>query len=392
MPPTSKRTALRRRRSGYSVGELMLALTITILVFGAAVPFFTFQLRGLSADLGRTDAQMTARFAQNTVDRELRNIGIAVSPMVPALGITRPQPKIVQADRFAVTFNTDLVANDTSDVQAVYVDPNVPTSLTVALDVSTQVKLPLSSKYYPDLTYRYSDGSRSFSETVSYWASVDSTSGKSDEYVLFRRVNDGPVGVVARGIQIPAGQSLFSYNRVDSAARIVPVSNAKLPVFWDAANSWADSIRTVTVNLVGIFHGRNIHNDTLTMRRTVNSQTSLANIGLMQLRSCGDLPLNPGVPTLTMVTVGGVNNHVVVSWTASPDEAAGEKDVERYALFRRIVGNQFVDPVAVVGKGGATYTWDDFDLQPGVQMEYGVAAQDCSPANSSIRVSSPILH
>ncbi len=392
MQPRSFPRSRPRRRSGYSLAELLLAMTITVLVFGTAVPFFTYQLRSLSADLGRTDAQMTARYAQNSIDRELRNIGIAVTPMVTILGIPRPQPKIVQADRFAVTFNTDLVANDTSDIQAVYVDPNVDTLLTVAMEASAKVTLPRVSKQYPDFTYRHPDGSRSFAETVMYWASVDSTSGKSDEYVLFRRVNLGPITVVARGVQIPAGQSLFSYSRVDSAARVVPVANGDLPIYWDAVGSRADSIRTVTINLIGIFHGRNMHNDTLSMKRLVNSQTALANIGLAQAKSCGDIPLNPGVPTLVMKTVAGVNDHVTVTWTASNDEASGEVDVERYAIFRRKVGTTFVDPISVVGKGGATYTWDDFDLQPGSQYEYGVAAQDCSPANSTIRVSAQITH
>jgi hypothetical protein len=79
-------------------------------------------------------------------------------------------------------------------------------------------------------------------------------------------------------------------------------------------------------------------------------------------------------------------------WTWSNDEWSGERDVERYAIFRRVVGTAFIDPIAVVGKGGSPYTWDDFDLITGVQFEYGVAAQDCSPANSSIRVSPAILH
>lgn len=392
MRTLQRRQRIGASRAGYSLAELLLALTITILVFGSAVPFFTYQLRALSANLGRTDAQMTARYAQNTIDRELRNIGIAVTPMVPALGITRPQPKIIQADRFAVTFNTDLVAHDTSDIQAVYVDPNVDTTLTIALDVSTPISLPISAKSYPDFLYRNADGSRSFAETVSYWASVDSTTGKSDEYVLFRRVNDGPITVVAQGIQIPSGQSLFNYTRVDSAARIVSVATGALPVYWDQANSWADSIRTVTVNVKGIFHGRDLQNDTLTITRTVNSQTSLANIGLWQLRSCGDLPLNPGTPTVTMVQVGGVNDHVTVSWTWSNDEWSGEKDVERYVIFRRPVGGSFTDPSAVIGKGGSPYSWDDFDLQGGTSFEYGVAAQDCSPANSTILISAPIAH
>ncbi|MFN8571870.1 MAG: hypothetical protein U0132_07420 [Gemmatimonadaceae bacterium] len=382
----------RRRRAGYSLAELLLALTITIMVFGAAVPFFTYQLRNLTANLGRTEAQMTARYAQNTIDRELRNIGIGVTPMVSALGITRPQPKIVYANRFAVTFNTDLVANDTSDVTAVYVDPNVDTLLTVALETSTPVTLPLVSKSYPDFTYRNTDGSRSLAETVSYWASVDSTSGKTDEYVLFRRVNAGPVAVVASGIQVPAGQSLFSYTRIDSSAKIVNVATSSLPVYWDQVNSWSDSVRTVTINLTGIFHGRNMHNDTTSMKRVVNSQTSLANIGLNQLKSCGDVPLNPGNPTAAMVFVSGNKDHVSVTFARSNDEVSGEKDVERYAIFRRVVGQPFIDPVAVIGKGSATYTYDDFDLELGTTFEYGVAAQDCSPANSAIRTSNQITH
>ncbi|MFN8583397.1 MAG: hypothetical protein U0163_20780 [Gemmatimonadaceae bacterium] len=372
-------TQARRRRAGYSLAEMLLALTITILVFGTAVPFFAFQLRNLTANLGRTEAQMTARYAQNTIDRELRNIGIGVSPMVTSLGITRPQPKVVYAGRFAVTFNTDLVANDTSDVTAVYVDPNVDTLLTVAMETSTPITLPLSAKAYPDFTYRNTDGSRSMAETVSYWASVDSTSGKPDEYVLFRRVNAGTVAVVATGIQVPTGQSLFSYTRIDSSAKIVNVANGSLPVYWDQANSWSDSIRTVTINLTGIFHGRNMHNDTTTMKRVVNSQTALANIGLNQLKSCGDIPLNPGTPSATMVFVSGNKDHVAVTFTRSNDEASGEKDVERYAIFRRVVGQPFIDPIAVIGKGSPTYTYDDFDLEIGTTFEYGVARRAARP-------------
>jgi hypothetical protein len=385
-------SGLVRARRGYSLAELLLALTITILVFGAAVPFFSYQMRSLAANLGRTDAQMTGRYAQNTVDRELRNIGIAVAPMQPSLGIPRSQPKIIQADRFAVTFNTDLVTTDTVDIQAVYLDPNVDSLLTVALDVSTPISLPRSGVAYPDYTYRYADGTRGYAETISYWASVDSTASASDEYVLFRRVNNGPVTVVARGIQIPAGQSLFNYTRVDSAARIVSVPIGSLPVYWNQVGSWADSIRTVRLEMNGIFHGYDMRNKSMTLKRRISSQTLMANIGLAQVTACGDIPLNPGTPTVQMIQVGGVNDHVEISWTASNDEASGEKDVERYVIYRRRVGQPFVDPMAVVGKGGANYSFDDFDLQTGLSFEYGVAAQDCSPANSAIRVSGSVLH
>ena len=100
-------------RAGFTLGELLLSITITIAVFSAAVPFFTLQMRQLQQNLGRSDAQMTGRFAQNTIDRELRNIGIGTTDMNPGAGIPRHQPKIVQAGAFAVTFNTDLIAADT---------------------------------------------------------------------------------------------------------------------------------------------------------------------------------------------------------------------------------------------------------------------------------------
>nr|MBP9107185.1 hypothetical protein [Gemmatimonadaceae bacterium] len=93
----TSRPARSPDRRGYSLGELLLSLTITIGIFAAAVPFFTMQMRQLQQDVGRSDAQQTARYAQNMVDRELRNIGIGVQPMDNALGIPRNQPKIVQA-------------------------------------------------------------------------------------------------------------------------------------------------------------------------------------------------------------------------------------------------------------------------------------------------------
>ena len=381
-----------RGRRGYTLAELILTITLTVGIFAAAVPFFTMQLRQLQQDVGRTDAQQTARYAQNTVDRELRNIGIGVQPMDNAQGIPRNQPKIVQAAGMAVTFNTDLIANDTNDVQAVYYDPNVPNALTIAMSTSSPVTLPLSGTSYPDFTYRKSDLSMSLAETVSYWASVDSTSGVSNEYIVWRRVNDGPITVVARGIRIVAGQSLFQYTRVDSAGRIVTIPAAQLPILWNTLGSRADSIRTVTLTVNGVFRGYNLQNRATTFVRTVNSQTSLANMGLSQRNSCGDVPLNPGAPIGAIVSISGVSR-IQLAWTASADEASGEQDVERYAVFRRIVGDAWGEPVDQVGGSRSpSYMWEDFDLQVGVSFEYGIVAQDCSPANSTMRTSAAITH
>jgi type II secretory pathway pseudopilin PulG len=382
-----------RPRPGFTLAELLLSLTITITIFASAVPFFTLQMRQLQQNLARADAQQTARFAQTTVDRELRNIGIAVTGMQSSQGIPRPQPKIVQADGFAVTFNTNLVANDTLDMNAVYYDPNVPAGLTTALASKNAITLPLSVKAYPDYVYRDENGLLSTAETVSYWASKDSTATATDEYVMFRRVNDGPVSVVARGLRVPAGQALFKYRRLFSTGIIDSVPQSALPILWDATNSVADSLRTVTLSVRGVFHGFDLRNRATSVERYVSAQTNLANIGLAQRSACGDTPLNPGSPTATLVlTPGGATDRVRLTFGSSADEAAGEKDVERYAVFRRAVGFPWDEPIAVVGKAGGPYLWEDFDIQAGTQFQYGVAAQDCSPANSSIMSSAAVTH
>ncbi|MGQ0649489.1 MAG: PilW family protein [Gemmatimonadaceae bacterium] len=384
-----------RPRSGFTLGELLLSITLTIAVFSAAVPFFTLQMRQLQQNLGRSDAQQTARFAQNTVDRELRNIGIATTPMQTALGIPRNQPRIVQAGAFAVTFNTNLVANDTVDMNAVYYDPNVPINLTTALSTVNVITLPQTSRLYPDYVYRDATGMLSSAETVSYWASVDSTSGYTDEYVMFRRVNDGPISVVARGLRIPSGQALFKYRRVFGTGIVDSIPTGSLPILWDAASQIADSIRTVSLSVRGVFRGYDLRNQAKTYERYVSTQTNLANIGLSQRNACGDVPLNPGTPVATRVPnviAPLITDKVQVVFTKSNDETTGEKDVERYAVFRRVVGALWDEPIAVVGKSGGPYMWEDFDIQAGVNFEYGVAAQDCSPANSTIRTSVAVVH
>ena len=141
-----------RARPGFTLPELLLGLTLTVLVFASAVPFFKVQTRAVTADMGRADALLTARYAQNTLDRELRNIGIGIEGMSTALGIPRAQPKIVQAADFAVTFNSNLVTTDTGDVAAVHYDPNVTAALTDAITTSGPITLPFSSVPYPDYT------------------------------------------------------------------------------------------------------------------------------------------------------------------------------------------------------------------------------------------------
>src|SRR5262249_41936690 len=152
---------------------------------------------------GRQDALQNARYAQNAIDRDLRIAGI---------GVVNNQPLIVQADKFAITFNADLTTSDSSDPASIYYDPTVDSTATISMNNAAKVQLPLSAKWYPASNY-FNGSIPSRAETISYWVSLDSTSGRGDQYVLFRRVNAAAARVVAKGIIIPAGVSFFTYMR-----------------------------------------------------------------------------------------------------------------------------------------------------------------------------------
>ncbi len=380
----SQRSSTHARR-GFTLPEMLLGLTLTVLVFASAVPFFKVQTRAVTADMGRADALLTARYAQNTLDRELRNIGIGIEGMSTPLGIPRPQPKIVQAAAFAVTFNSNLVTTDTGDVAAVHYDPNVAVSLTDALPTSSVITLPLSAIAYPDYTYRKTNGALSGAETVSMWASADSSTTIANDLVLFRRVNNGPIVVVTRGIELPAGQPLFQYTRVDTLGAQIALLPAQLPMYW--TDPVSDSIRTVQITVRSVFHDWNLAGDTTSYKRSVQSKTRMMNMGLVGRRTCGDVPLDPGGVTAVFSNV--VTRKVTISWTPSIDENTGEKDVERYVVYRDTLLVGYTDPMALVGKG--TIQFEDFALPaPGTSVRYGVAAQDCSPTEGSI-VSAPLV-
>lgn len=233
----------------------------------------------------------------------------------------------------------------------------------------------------------------SLAETVSYWVQTDSSAPSgSNLYVLWRRVNDGPASVVATEILIPSGQPFFKYQRVMANGVIDSIPTSSLPVYWDQTASIADSIRAIAISVSGVFNGHDLQHKAKSFVRTVNSQTAPANIGLSQRGSCGDVPLSPGAPVVALVNVGGVNRYQM-TWTASADEASGEQDVERYVVFRHVVGQPWGEPLDQIGKSNSpSYMWEDFDINPGVTYEYGVSAQDCSPANSSMRTSAAITH
>jgi Fibronectin type III domain. len=98
----------------------------------------------------------------------------------------------------------------------------------------------------------------------------------------------------------------------------------------------------------------------------------------------------------SVVTTGTGNplpRTVTVSWNRSSDDGGGERDIERYAIFRRGVGAaQIGDPISSIPAqvGAYSYSFVDTNVAPGASYVYGVAAQDCTPSVSDISLSNPI--
>ena len=368
-----------RARRGVTLIEMVIALTLFVAVFGLAVPFFKLQARSLSASAGRLDAQQNARFSQNTVDRDLRLAGP---------GVLSNQLMIVQADQFALTFNADIVSRDQNDLNAAYYDPDVDSMSTASMITSQQITLPHSAVVYPQMNYLQS-GVPGPAETISYWVSVDSTVSAGNQYVLFRRVNDEGPKVVASGIIWNSGDPpIFTYYKPDSTGNLVAIPTASLPLYHNAAAhgsaadtgkfAWVDSIRMVSLRVAGTYDDPQKG----VVTRVVQTSTQLLNAGMLKSTVCGTAPIAP--TSFTAVYDTATPAKVILTWNESLDQDAGEKDIERYLIYRRAVGDvNWQDVVTSVAASSATYTYDDID-PPSGSWEYGVVAQDCSPSNSPI--------
>ena len=67
-----------RKRIGFSMLEMLIAVGLMLIVFSLAIPFFIAQAHSIDDTAGRQDAQQTARFAISAIDRDLRVAGAGV--------------------------------------------------------------------------------------------------------------------------------------------------------------------------------------------------------------------------------------------------------------------------------------------------------------------------
>lgn len=204
--------------------------------------------------------------------------------------------------------------------------------------------------------------------------------------------------MLSKGIIIPSGQPFFRYYAPDSTGALVEIAAASLPVIHTAAihgsgadtgsSAMTDQIRSIRIQVSGLYRDPRKGD----IVRTVQSSTNLLNAGMLKHSDCGTPPVAVTGLTATKMPAGGPYTKVTLVWPSSLDQDSGEKDVERYMVFKRQVGlTDWGQPITTRAAGGATITVDDTQLLTG-SWQYAVVAQDCSPTNSSATVSNTITN
>ncbi len=374
------------RRHGVTTIELLVAITVTLIIVAIVAPLYRAQTSSVTRTAGRTDATRSATFAVDAIEQDMRNAGV---------GVFDGQPLLVRGSVDAVSFNANMVTARTNDLVAVFYDPDADQTALGALQPTTSVTLPNSSVVYPTAAYS------SNAETISYYTRADTGASPiagASRVVLYRKVNRQSEEVIARNLLQTASVPMFRYYRRSLSGVLIEITGTALPLYHAAARHASapdtgataaiDSVAVVRLSVISMYRdprGRAIVD-------TVQRNIRIANQGLLQRAQCGEIPLTPGAPTLSVITLAGLPA-VRLAWAASTDELSGERDVEMYAVYRRLSGSiDWGEPLAnVPGAGVASLQYIDNTVATGVQYDFAISALDCTPAPSALTAASTIL-
>ena len=365
----------RRARAGFSLVEMIFAVSITVLVFSIAIPFFRAQTRAMDAGAGKLDAFQSARYAVSRIEADLRAAGGDVG-----------QPVIVQAAPFAIAFNANRQGRTTAtDPNASYWDASLDTLTTQSWMVARATTLRTSSKTYPTAAYSTPNGTTSMAETIQYFLLPDTAGGTTNQYVPYRRINDRDSTLVTRHLYVASDSSFFfRYYQTSAAGVTTAVANASLPMYWDASPTYADSITAVQIRATGVFYDTQARAN---VYRPLYATVTLRNAFRLLPARCGAVPARPDSMGVTVESApAGAKRGVRLDWSAVAGDSTSPRDVRQYVLYRRLDGaTTWTTLDSKPARGAGTYRYVDYAL-PTVagEYEYGVAARDCA-GQSSVR-------
>lgn len=385
-------TSRRRGLRGFTLVELMIALVVFGVVMGAALRFLRSQGTLVTLANDRMSIVQNLEFGFSTMEQRLRAAGADVPDQQPAL---------IYAGRNLVAVNADYTTNVANDPFAVYYDPDAPVATVAAVDKSRKFSFPGTAFAYPDTSY-LSGGFNSAAETIIFFVTPDSTTPRTDDYLLLEKVNDQPAELVTRNIIGTPTTVFFQYYRVTQRAGgtttldSIPTASLPLihtvPIHLAAADTGAasiiDSVRAIRISLT-VTNGQTGADE---RRRTLTRVVNLPNAGLASKQTCGATPIL-GTPLAAGAIVQADGTPAVqLTWAPAVDETGGEKDVVRYVLWRRVGGaTDWGTPYVAIPAGSPAYAYVDAAVTSGQTYQYQLAAQDCTPSLSTSPATSGVV-
>ena len=372
---------------GFTLMELMIALVTLSIVLTGALRLFRAVNTAVSGTADRMDALQQLRFGLSQIDLLLRNAGA---------GTVNSQPTLIYIDKNIVAFNADWISLFPGSPTAVNYNPDADPNSSNAVTVAQRFTIPTTSVQYPDSTY-HTAGGQSPAETIIYYFELDTSTTRTDDYHLMRQVNNSAPQEVAKNILAYPGHNFFEWLRTDSAGNLQQVNAASLP--WRHSNpmhgslsdtgavAQIDSIRAVRLYA----YSTNGKTGSQEIRRSLVTTVRIPNAGLTVARTCGDVPIFGQTVTATSTGGSPLTPNVHLTWNRATDESGGEKDVEKYLIYRHLASGIFDDALAEVPAGQTSYTYDDKSVLWDSTYVYGVTALDCTPQESARSVSAAVL-
>ena len=372
-------------RAGFTLVEVLVAMTIFGALIALTLGVLDQQVRAFYNGSAQMDATQHLRFTMSVLEKDLPTTGS---------GVPITQPFLVYADTHVVAFNSDYASNLAADAFAVYVDTTLPNLMVTSLTQPRRMTIPRTAWQYPDTTYRVG-ASPSPAETIILYFEPDASTARSDDYLFWRQVNDQAAELLARNILRPASGPFFRYRRVraPAAGQIVldtvpgawlPLRHTR-PIHLSLADTGTfariDSVRAVNVRFRTFDDRPQAQQRIFEVERTI----ALPNAGKSARKTCGDEPLNTGMNFTAVADSANGGPIVRLSWQRSVDENSGERDVNRYLLWKSTtlpVGTG--DPFQNIPAGAAPpYIFEDGGVSTGTTYYYAIAAQDCTPSFST---------
>ena len=396
--PLPTRPVARKRR-GFSLAELMIAMVVFGCIMTGAFSFLLAQSKGFRALATKSAKIQNGRFGRDIMRTEVRTAGT---------NVTGDQPVLVYASDSVFAFNSDITTNRLDSAEftgAVYVDPYASNAEVESISLSNAITIPGSSPgfVYPLANYTRVVGTDGEAELVIFRFTKDTTSADPLDVMLVRQVNNFPREIIATGLRKSPSAPYFRYwydpTRYNSSLTdLDTVPRGWMPLAKTAAkrgitpdtgtapSARIDAVRALEVTYEATLPTKGTRN---TIRYIVPMPNTAAG---RQERACGRIPIAPSAPSPQW---RNDSLAVMVSWPSAIDDGAGETDAVRYVLWRRLNGEtEWGEPLATVSvvAGTSTYYYKDAGVKRGgpTKYQYALAVQDCTPNLSSLAGSSTV--